>query len=157
MSKLVDHFKKILTPSRSPNSIAIGFAVGTFIAMLPTFGFGPLISFIIIVPLFPKINKISLFGAFVIWNPLIMVPFYYLNYVVGGILLHSPVSEPVKISITNLMEMISTRFIVGSVIVSSAMAIICYMIVFSATWFYQERSRLNNIKNKILSKTKIKI
>ena len=38
LSKLKNHFKEVIKLKEDPKSIALGFGIGTFIAILPTLG-----------------------------------------------------------------------------------------------------------------------
>ena len=63
MKNFKEKFKKrleeVLEIKTSPHSIAAGFAIGTFIAILPTFGLGLFIG-IILLFIFKRISKISM-------------------------------------------------------------------------------------------------
>ncbi|MBU1854940.1 MAG: DUF2062 domain-containing protein [Nanoarchaeota archaeon] len=125
---LREHFRKVISIKKSPHSIALGFAIGTLIAMLPTFGFGPLFAAILML-IFTKLNKFSLFGSFIIWNPIMMMPFYYLNFKLGNLILGSAPAVKFEFSIMNAVHFLSLRFVLGSIIISTTMVIVCYFIV----------------------------
>ena len=82
---LKHHFHEIVKIKKSPQEIALGFAIGSFIVLLPTPGFSILIGLLIML-LFTRINKFSLFAAMAVWNPLTLVPIYWLSYRIGDIL-----------------------------------------------------------------------
>ena len=46
--KIREHFSEVIKIKRSPHSIALGFAVGTFLAILPTPGFSILLGLLIV-------------------------------------------------------------------------------------------------------------
>ncbi|MBA3064624.1 DUF2062 domain-containing protein, partial [Candidatus Woesearchaeota archaeon] len=68
IKKIKEHLSEIIRIKTSPHSIALGFAIGTFIAILPTLGFTYLIA-IIVMLVYAKESKIALFGALLLWNP----------------------------------------------------------------------------------------
>ena len=77
--RLKQHFIELTKIHTSPHSIAVGFALGTFIAILPIPGFHILLA-LLIVFIYENINKVALFAAFIVWNPF-MLPFvYYLSF-----------------------------------------------------------------------------
>ena len=63
--KLKHHFQEVLKTKTSPHSIALGFAIGTLIDILPTLGFGFFLGLLVGL-IFEKVNKYSLFGAIIL-------------------------------------------------------------------------------------------
>ena len=57
-NKLINHLKEVISIKTSPGSIALGFAVGTFFGIFPTFGLEFLMMFLIIL-IFKRISKVS--------------------------------------------------------------------------------------------------
>jgi len=125
---LKTYFKKIIVIKKSPHSIALGFAVGTFIAILPTLGFAPLIGLLILL-IFTKLNKFSLFGSFIIWNPLVLLPFYYIGYNIGNLFFGKLSTINFEFSLLNAIHFLSLRFLIGMTILASLIAILSYFIV----------------------------
>jgi len=72
VKKIKKHFKEVIALKTSPHSIAIGFAVGTFISVLPTPGLNIILA-LFIAATFKKISKLSLLGSLVIWNPFVKI------------------------------------------------------------------------------------
>lgn len=124
-----NHFKEIAKLKKSPLSIATGAAVGTFISILPTPFMNIFIGLIIIL-LFKKINKFSLFGSMLFWNPLTLVPIYYYSYKIGDYIFDS--SPVLKIEF-NLVEQVfnfSRRFLVGNIIIAIIISILTFLLIF---------------------------
>jgi uncharacterized protein (DUF2062 family) len=86
--KLKHHFHEVAKSKKSPDSIALGFAIGTAIGLFPTPGFGTLLG-VIIALILEKVNKVSIFIAMAIWNPIVCAPFTVLSYELGNIILGS--------------------------------------------------------------------
>ena len=87
--------RAILMLDGSPHSIALGTAIGMFIALTPTVGIQMLIviGFAFLVrPLF-RFNKMAALMTVYISNPLTVVPLYWFNYKVGTIFLEGTVSH----------------------------------------------------------------
>lgn len=81
-NKLKHHFHEVIKIKTTPHEIALGFSVGTFIGILPTPGFGILLAVLIFL-IYEKISKLSLIGALAFWNPIVMMPIYFLSYKIG--------------------------------------------------------------------------
>lgn len=127
-NKIKAHFKEVLRIKKSPHSIAMGFALGTFIAIMPTFGFGLLIGTILLLFL-KRINKISMIAAFIVWNPFFLIPFYLLSFKIGDFLLiKMPVIE-FNINLLNQVYYLSIRFLIGNIIIALSMSVLCYFLI----------------------------
>jgi uncharacterized protein (DUF2062 family) len=128
IKKLKNHFNKVIRIKKSPHSIALGFAVGSFIALLPTPGFGYLLAFLITIT-YPRINKFALFAALLLWNPLLLAPAYMLSYRLGDIIFGD--IEVVKYDIVLLDQAynFTRRLLVGSLLIASLISLISYFIV----------------------------
>jgi uncharacterized protein (DUF2062 family) len=129
LQKTKEHFQEVLETKTSPHSIALGFAIGTCIVILPTFGFNILLGFLIIA-LFGKINKFALFGAYIIWNPLTILPLYSLSYKVGSLLFKSVPVQEYDLVIWDHIYSFTRRFLVGNILVAITAAIASYIIVY---------------------------
>ncbi|MCA9365883.1 DUF2062 domain-containing protein, partial [Candidatus Kaiserbacteria bacterium] len=93
----------------SPHGIALGLAVGTFIALLPSFGFSALLAlgFIFI---FPKINRPTVFIAIMIWNPVVQIPIYAISYQLGSILFEGMTVIEYNFEVLNQIYSFTRRF-----------------------------------------------
>jgi uncharacterized protein (DUF2062 family) len=95
---------RLLELDDTPREIAWGIAIGVFIAMTPTVG----IQMITIALLCTLFNGNRLAGVAMAWisNPLTVVPIYWLNYVIGSIILRAPMIS--KAEIASLVDVKST-------------------------------------------------
>lgn len=86
--RLRDWFVHLLHLDDSAHRIALGAAVGMFIAMTPTVGFQMLLALLVL--LFVPGNRAA--GVPIVWitNPATVVPIYYFNYRIGVFLLGEP-------------------------------------------------------------------
>lgn len=136
--RIKKHFIEVLKIKHTPNSIALGFALGTFIAISPTFGFGILIGMIILL-FFKNISKLSMLAAFIVWNPLLLMPVYLLSYKLGDILLDNV--PPIKFNIVFLNQIydLSARFLVGNMIISVSFSLMFYILIRYFARKYQEK------------------
>ena len=159
--RLKRYFRELVTAHTDEHDIALGFAIGTFIGIVPT----PFISFplgLLVVLLYPKVNKLALFGSLVLWNPFTMAPFYYLNYQVGALLFGGSSAEVLALlndfSFRHLLSTSATAlqsYLIGSLIVASIVALLGYVGMRSIVHdYYKRKARLEreNRVQKSLSK-----
>mgnify|MGYP001575124117 FL=1 len=126
--KIKNYFKEVLEVKATPKEIAIGFTVGTAIAILPTFGLGPFIALLIIL-IFKRISKISLLFSFVVWNPFILISLYPLEYYIGDLLVGN-VQIKFKLEILNQIFVYSFRYLIGNIIITIVFCIISYFTIY---------------------------
>ncbi|MBU0760635.1 MAG: DUF2062 domain-containing protein [Nanoarchaeota archaeon] len=140
IQKIKKHFKEVLEIKTAPKEIAAGFALGTFLAILPTFGFGVLIGLLVIL-IFKRVSKISMIVAFAIWNPLVLIPIAALSYKIGDIILSEVPRYSFKIEVINQVYVYSRRFILGNIIVATTFTIISYFVVYFSVNRYQKKAK----------------
>ncbi|MEK6935935.1 MAG: DUF2062 domain-containing protein [Nanoarchaeota archaeon] len=139
--KISRHFKEVFSVRDSPQAIASGFAIGTAIAVLPTFGLGAIVG-IFVVLIFKKISKIALFAAFIIWNAFILTPLAVLEFKIGGILLKNVPTTTYKIEILNELFVYSRDYLLGNLIITILATILSYWIIYALAKKYQEQYRI---------------
>ena len=127
--KIEKHFEEVLRIKTSPHSIALGFAIGTAIAVLPTFGLGVLIGLLVVL-IFEKVSKISLFAGLAVFNPLITVSLYGLAFKIGDFVLSSSPVKTYKFWLWNQQFNYSRRFLVGNLILTVILTTLSYIIVY---------------------------
>jgi len=131
---VADYFWKIARSRNSTVEIAWGAAIGTFISVFPTFGFGTPI--VLLLSRFFRFNLAIALAASVISNPFTSPFFMYLNYKVGAILLNNPIVFNVRNWKENLADT-GLSILTGSFLVSGFMALLAYYF----TEFMVERYR----------------
>lgn len=121
--EIVAFFWKIAKSRNSTTEIAWGAAIGTFISVFPTFGFGtPLV--LVLSRIF-KFNLAIAIAASVISNPLTSPFFMFLNYKVGALILGSDVIFNIDNWKENLADT-GLSILIGSFLVSGFMALLAY-------------------------------
>jgi len=105
----------------------LGFAIGTFIAILPTLGFTYLIA-IIVMLVYAKESKIALFGALLLWNPFVLFPVYTLSYRLGDFILSGFPAIYLLYGIEQF-RYTTLRFLVGNFIIAVLFSVISYFIL----------------------------
>jgi uncharacterized protein (DUF2062 family) len=99
--KFKNTVSKLVHTNISGHEIALGFALGTFISItIPVVGFwvGVLASLV-----YKKINKLSLFGSIIFWNPFFLTPIYLLSYKIGNHIFGASENNNYKIEILNVI------------------------------------------------------
>lgn len=128
-----------LTDEYTPHEIAASFAVGTFITMLPTWGTG-LLLFFVLVYLFDWINKVALFASVIVFNPVVKWGVYALSFALGFAIL-GPV-EGVSLSDRPGFSDgwgIVIRLLVGNLILAVIATVAAYVAVYRIATAYHER------------------
>lgn len=141
-----DYFKKIKTAEVSNHELALGFAIGTFIAILPTPGFGIFIA-IFLAYLFRKINKPSILLSFVVWNPLFMSPVHFFSYKIGNLITHDELEQSAAQSLINQIMNFGKEYLFGNFILAVILSVISYFIIFQIVAYLKKRHVL--IHNEI--------
>ena len=126
--KIKKNFKEALEQKPVPQEIALGFSIGTAIAILPSFGLGALIG-ILIAFIYKKINKVALFLSFVFWNPFLLAPLTGLSYIIGDSILEDAPSTTFELEFFNKIFIYTVRYLVGNIILASILTITSYFIV----------------------------
>lgn len=129
MKKIIIICKNLAESNATPSSIALGFATGTLIAILPTPGFGIFIALLLAL-IFKNINKIGIIAAFSVWNPLILVPTYWLCYLLGDSVFTPDPSLHFDYELINQIYHHSGKFLIGNFFIAFSGALISYYGVF---------------------------
>jgi uncharacterized protein (DUF2062 family) len=138
--RVKNHFLKILELKMTPEEIALGFAVGTFIEILPSFfGIDYLLALLVIL-VYPKISKVSLFTSLIVLNMFILYPIHYLNYYIGNLIFSGEPVIYLNIEFWDNLINVSRRFLVGSLITAPIFATITYKIIKNMVIKYQKNS-----------------
>jgi uncharacterized protein len=135
-NKIKNHIEEVLRIKTSPHEIALGFSVGAFLAILPTFGLAFLIGIVLLL-IFKKISKIGMLISFIIFNPIILAGIYSLSFILGDLIFGD---MPIVIVDLNLFQKIffySRRFLVGNLILAVSLSFISYLIVYWIVKKYQ--------------------
>jgi uncharacterized protein len=145
--QFVGKVKEVTQSNHTPASLATGFAIGSFIAILPTPGIG-ILTGLVLVLLFKKLNKYSLFGAMILFNPLVLAPLYFLSYWLGNMLVGGAPAQEFNLTFNNMFLHVSTRFLVGNIIVATVISTLGYVLVYTITQAYQ-RKQIKNARQGV--------
>lgn len=133
-----EHFDEVLRTKRGLRSIAIGFAIGTFITILPTPGFNILLGLLIIL-IFPKVSKYALFTAFFVFNGIVKTPIYIGAIYFGKLILNDGFKIIWDGSILNTTMMLSKPFIIGILILDAIITVLSYHAAYHTVKIYRRR------------------
>ena len=137
-SRLKHHFHEVAKTPHSPHSIALGFAIGSFIALLPLPIIGIIIA-IIIALVSTKINKFALFGAMIFWNPIMQIPIYFGSYAIGDFFFDAEPIIKFQFTFLNVVYNFSRRYLIGNFILSSLLSIVSYFACFHIVKYIRHR------------------
>ncbi|MFH1358304.1 MAG: DUF2062 domain-containing protein [archaeon] len=138
ITKIKKHFKEVLELKTTTHEIALGFAIGTAIALLPTLVLDPLIIALVIL-VYKKISKISLLLAFIVWNPLLLTVLIPLYLAIGDFILGDFPVTFFKIEILNEIFRFTFRYLIGNLIVTAILTIISYYVVYFLVKKYKKK------------------
>lgn len=120
--------KEMLSARSSAHEIALGFTIGTFISILPTPGFNLLLG-ALVVAVYPHVNKLAVFGAMAFYNPIVIIPFYWASYKMGGLIFGlNPVIHYDVVVISEAYDF-TRRYLVGNLIVAGVTSAITYPLI----------------------------
>lgn len=122
-------WQKILLGDMGPAALALGVALGTFLALLPTFGFSALIAFGLL-PFLTKINKPAVFVAILFWNPLIQIPVYAASLQLGSLIFAGAPVVHYDIELLNHLYTFTRRFLVGHLIMTVGLTFLSFVLTY---------------------------
>ena len=137
-NKIKKYFHEIMEIKTTPNEVALGFAMGTAIAILPTFGLGILIGLLMML-IFKNINKISMFIAFAFWNPLLLIPLSTISFFIGDFILGTIPPIDFKFELFNQIYNFTIKFLVGNIIITIIATVASYFFVLHSVKAYQKK------------------
>ena len=138
--KIKKHFKEVLELKTSPRAIAFGFALGTAIALLPTFALDVLIGLLIVL-IFKKVSKIALFAALAVWNPFILVPLIGVEYAIGNFIVGDIPPMIFKLEFLNQVYKYTLRYLIGNLIITTVFTTLSYFIIYYVAKKYQKQKK----------------
>lgn len=126
--KLTSAVRKFLSLRASPHQIAMGFAIGAFIGVFPTFGFGALI--ILAIASFWKFNIPTAIIGTLLGNPLLTPVWITSSCLLTGI---SPkdikLPEGTLSTVLSHYSQIGMKYLLGNFSISVLVAIVSYFVI----------------------------
>lgn len=126
-----------LTEDYTPHQVALSFAVGTFVCMLPTLGVG-LAFFVVLSIAVKSMNKLALFASAVIFNPVLKTGVWVISLAIGFLVLGS-VEGFAAGDVPTLQDgsAIVIRLVFGSVVLAVPTAVIGYVVMYRVVVAYE--------------------
>ncbi len=128
IESLISAIQKLLSLRASPHQIAMGFAIGAFIGVFPTFGFGALI--ILAIASFWKFNIPAAIIGTLLGNPLLSPVWITSACLLTGI---SP--KDIKLPegtlgiVISHYSQIGMKYLLGNLSISVSVAIVSYFVI----------------------------
>lgn len=141
LAQLTNQLQELLKADASPRQLAQGFAVGTFISILPTPGLNILLATILL-GLFKQLNKMALFAALAVWNTLIVAPLYALSGKLGALFFTLSPLQAIDGFVSQYLNAAVKHFVVGNVVLAVAITAVSYLLVQTAVSIHQKRSQI---------------
>lgn len=135
-----DFAKRLLSLNGSPHGIALGFALGLFLSVLPTFGLG-MVAALVAAP-FLRANLVSTYLGTLVVNPFTGVFFYGLDYFAGALLLGYGRDVAIPRSLDELFQAagrVAVPLYVGGVIVAGVLSLAGYAVILWGAWAYRKK------------------
>lgn len=131
----------------TPHTIAFGLSIGTFIALLPTFGFSILLALLFIF-IFPKVNRPAVFLALLVWNPIIQIPIYTLSFQLGSFLYEGATLVKYDVEILNQLYSFTRRFLVAHMIITTTLTVLVYISSYTSLKYWLFRKVSDELANE---------
>ena len=130
--------QEIAKLKKEPHEIALGFAIGVFIGLLPTPGFNILLGLLAIF-VYKQLNKLAVFGGMALFNPLTTPFTLYAANVVGRFFV-DPL-DPTDPLYTLVRGFLNTTFriAIGSLIIATISSVVAYFMVKQLARRFQEK------------------
>jgi uncharacterized protein len=146
--KLKRYLIKISRDENAGSSVALAFAIGTLIAVLPTPGFGIFVG-ALLGYVFKNLNKMAIMAAFPIWNPLVLSPVYILSQKVGELAFDANLLAG-NAGVFQKALFYSKTFLFGNFIFAMIISVISYFALhYGMKWFKSRKKQklMNKLKN----------
>lgn len=143
-AKLQHFIQKLSHPESSAQAIALSFALGTLIAILPTPGFGIFIG-LLLTFLFRSLSKVAMVISITFWNPLLQVPVYYASYLLGSVLLGQTAALSYQESWMTIMAHHTQSFLLGNSILAIVISVASYAAIFKLVSLYSRRRAISEL------------
>lgn len=128
--------REAFTEEYTSREVAVSFALGTFITMLPTLGVGLLV-FVVLAFVFDRISKLALLASVVVFNPVVKWGVYIASFALGVALL-GPVEgiATADVSFSSGPEIVA-RLLLGNLILAVIATVVAYVVVYRLAVAYE--------------------
>ncbi|MBK7897505.1 MAG: DUF2062 domain-containing protein [Anaerolineaceae bacterium] len=129
----------LLNAEASAQNQAMGFAVGTFISLLPTPGFN--FALALMLASWFRLHKATVVLSLAIWNVFVTAPFMALSYRLGSWLFPAPATASVAEQWQAQVISFVQGFLVGNLIVAGLVTAVSYTIALGIFWLLRNKKQ----------------
>lgn len=135
----------LLQAETSAHNQAFGFAIGTFISLLPTPGFNFALA-LLLAGWFRQIHRATLLASLAVWNVFVTAPLFALSYRLGNYLFPVPATASVTTQWQAQVISFVQGFLVGNLIIAGTVTAVSYATVLFIIWLVRQKqgSRLTS-------------
>lgn len=148
--RLKQEMQTMLQADASPQQLAKGFAVGTFISILPIPGLDFLLAALVLA-IFKQMNKMAIFSAFAVWNTLVVAPLYMLCGKLGALVFTLRPMMAFDLVFGTYVNETVKYFLMGNLVMTLGLTAVSYILVQTAVAYHQNKCRKNHCKVVALS------
>lgn len=136
--RLQAELEKLFAEIHTPHEVAASFAIGVFVATLPTFGSG-LVLFFALAHLSDRVSKVALFAAVLVFNPVVKWGIYVLSYLIGVRLLGPVPGVELAAPSLSAGTGVLVRIVLGSFLLAVVFTVVGYVAVYKVVGEWRRR------------------
>lgn len=129
----------LLKADASANNQALGFALGTFISLLPTPGFN--FALALLLASWFRLHKATVLVSLAVWNVFVTAPLFALSYKLGNMLFPAPATASVASQWQAQVISFVQGFLVGNLIIAVGITAVSYALVLLIFWLIRDKRR----------------
>ncbi|MCP4428001.1 MAG: DUF2062 domain-containing protein [Chloroflexi bacterium] len=130
-------WQELARSNDSPRRLALAFAIGAFISLLPLPGLD-LALMTVLAAWFKQLNRAALYAAAAVWNSFVVAPFYALSHQVGGFIFQT--GRVPEIPFSGQTGLLVQRFLLGNLVVAFSVTAVSFLIVQTGLTLYRART-----------------
>ena len=135
--RVKENVKALLNVEASAHNQAFGFALGTFISLLPTPGFN--FALALLLASWFRLHRATVLISLTVWNVFVTAPLFALSYRLGNILFPAPATGSIATQWQAQVISFVQGFLVGNLIIAVGVTAVSYTIVLLIIWFFQHK------------------
>lgn len=134
---------ELLKADASAHNQAMGFAVGTFISLLPTPGLN--FALALLLASWFRLHRATVLVSLAVWNVFVTAPLFALSYRLGNILFPAPATASVSAQWQAQVISFVQGFLVGNLIIAVGITAVSYTIVLFIVWLFRDKQQAKTI------------
>lgn len=129
----------LLKAEVSAHNQALGFAVGTFISLLPTPGFN--FALALLLASWFRLHRATVLVSLAVWNVFVTAPFLAMSYRLGNWLFPAPATASVPSQWQAQVVSFVQGFLVGNLIIAVGVTAVSYTVVLFIIWLFRNKQQ----------------